>query len=248
MNLRRLATIAGRLPPALALTVTLAGCDVTDDRFQYAWDTRRIVCSRSADDLTANIPWSTIEDQITTARDLESATLLHVHAPGINVSVERLAAIFDLADDLALAYITFPDLTPGAARAGIALSFDDDAVDEWFAVREMLRSRGVRATFFVTHYYRLTEDHRAKLAMLAADGHAIEAHAVEHLDAAVFIAEHGLTAYLEQEALPSITVLRDAGYTPTAFAYPFGVSDEAANDALLAHVERLRVGPRSCPY
>jgi peptidoglycan/xylan/chitin deacetylase (PgdA/CDA1 family) len=86
------------------------------------------------------------------------------------------------------------------------------------------------------------------LAALAADGHAIEAHSVAHLNAVDYIAQHGLPAYVDDEVLPSLAILRDLGYTPTSFAYPFGAAPSEAHDAVLAHVERVRVSPGSCPY
>ncbi|MEJ7599620.1 MAG: hypothetical protein WKG01_17060 [Kofleriaceae bacterium] len=45
---------------------------------------------------------------------------------------------------------------------------------------------------------------------------------------------------MADEALPSIQVLRDDGYTVTSFAYPYGARTSELDDALLKHVPLLR--------
>lgn len=97
-----------------------------------------------------------------------------------------------------------------------------------------------RVTFFISRYYRLSDEQRALVRQLAADGHDIAAHSVDHLRAPLFVEEHGLAAYLEREALPSINVLRNEGFEVTSYAYPFGARTSELDDALLEHVPILR--------
>jgi hypothetical protein len=234
---------------AFALAVAVAGGCHADDWLQYSWDDRRIVCSHSIDDIKKHESWSTISAQLDTAERRASVALLHAHNPGVSVSMERLLAVLDLADLRGLDFVTYADFEDGAApRPGLALAFDDHAVDAWFELRGLFAERGVRVTFFVSAYFTLTDEQRGKLAQLAADGHSIQAHSVRHLNARDFVDEHGLDAYLADEADPSIEVLRDAGYAPNAYAYPFGVSTAELDDEMLARVARVRVGPRPCPY
>jgi hypothetical protein len=47
--------------------------------------------------------------------------------------------------------------------------------------------------------------------------------------------------------VPSLEVLRAAGYAPTAYAYSFGVNAEGLDEAMLELVDYVRVGPRLCP-
>jgi hypothetical protein len=230
------------------IAIALAGCH-DEDWLQYSWDDRRIVCSHTLDDITQDAPWGRIRDQLETARRRGSAALLHAHIPHVTISPARLLAVLDLADRLGLAYVTYGDFTPGAPpRPGLALAFDDHAIGAWFEQRELFLERGVRVTFFVSAYFQATDEERAMLAQLAADGHSIQAHSVRHLDPRRYVAAHGLQAYLADEALPSIELLREAGYAPTAYAYPFGLNSDALDEAMLQHVERVRVGPRPCPY
>jgi peptidoglycan/xylan/chitin deacetylase (PgdA/CDA1 family) len=149
-----------------------------------------------------------------------------------------------------LAFLTYRELDPAATpRAGLALAFDDNAIDAWYGLRDMLRANGAHVTFFVTRWYSRSEAERAELAELAADGHDIEPHSVNHLHAATYALQHGVAAYLADEAIPSIEGLTRAGYPPpTIYAFPFGEDTIDLDDALLAKVPRLRVSPGSCPY
>lgn len=246
----RAAAVDAACWAALAALAALAapGCH-DDDWLQYGWDDRRIVCSHSIDDLTSDEPWSTIDEQLDLARRRSSVALLHAHSPGRTVSLARLTAVLDLARRRGLDLVTYADLADGAPpRAGLALAFDDHAIGDWFSVRELLAARGARVTLFVSAFFAATDEERAQLAQLAADGHSIQAHSVHHLSAPAYVAAHGLDAYLADEALPSITILREAGYAPAVYAYPFGSHTDALDAALLEHVDRVRVGPRPCPH
>lgn len=98
----------------------------------------------------------------------------------------------------------------------------------------------MRATFFITRYAQFSATGKAKLAELFADGHAIEAHAVDHRNAYDYVERWGLAAYLADEALPSITALRDDGYPVSLYAYPFGARTDELDAALLGHVAAVR--------
>ncbi|MBA3397809.1 MAG: polysaccharide deacetylase family protein [Deltaproteobacteria bacterium] len=226
----------------------LAGCH-DDGWLQYPWDDRTILCSVSVDDISQHAAWGEITTELERARDHESVALMHAHGPGLTITTGAIERLFNLADDNGLAYVTYPELVPtGTPRAGLALGFDDNAIDQWYEMRPLFLARGARVTFFVTRFHSRTPEELAKLAELAADGHAIEAHSVAHLNVRDYVRDNGLAAYLAEEALPSITRLRDAGYAPTSYAYPFGRDHAAANTALLDHVSRIRVSPGVCPH
>jgi peptidoglycan/xylan/chitin deacetylase (PgdA/CDA1 family) len=152
------------------------------------------------------------------------------------------------ADELGLAFVTFPELVPGPERAGVAIAFDDQAIEGWYGWRDIFNAHHAHVTFFVTRLYSRTPEEIALLAELAADGHAIEAHSVDHLDAQQYVCDHGADAYMTNEATPSIEGLRALGYPVTSYAYPFGNNNRETDDRLLHVVHRLRVSPGSCPY
>jgi peptidoglycan/xylan/chitin deacetylase (PgdA/CDA1 family) len=175
------------------------------------------------------------------ARDRGEVLQLYGHKPGGTVPVEKIEAILARAAELGLAFFTSPELVPDGARtAGLALSFDDAHVAEWWALRDTFDQYGADVTFFITRYYQFDETMKSQLRDLATRGHSIQAHSVNHLRAPEYVTEHGLRAYLTDEALPSIDQLRADGYDVTDYAYPFGGRTGELDQALLEHVDRLR--------
>jgi peptidoglycan/xylan/chitin deacetylase (PgdA/CDA1 family) len=226
----------------------VAGC-TDEERFQYEWDDRRVLCSSSMDDLTGDPDWDRLEERLAYARDHGSVAVLHTHVPEVTVSLAAIDRILELANRDGLDFVTFGELAPaGPARAGLALCFDDDSIAEWYGIRDRLASHGAKVTFFVTRFAERSAEERGWLAELAADGHGVESHSVNHLDAPAYVREHGLDAYIADELLPSLQVLRAAGYPSTSFAFPFGASTRELEAAVLEHVDRVRVGAGSCPW
>jgi hypothetical protein len=220
-----------------------------DSWLQYEWDDRQVLCSFSVDDIDRDAPWERVAGQMEYAAEHQTVAVMHAHVPGQTLSIAGLTRILDTAVSNSLDFVTFSELDPATpSRGALALCFDDSAVDTWYEQRELLASYGARVTFFITRFHNWTDEGRAKLAELAAAGHDVQAHAVNHLNARDYVSEHGLAAYLDDDALPSITILEDAGYPITSYAFPFGASSDELDTALLEHVARVRVSPGSCPY
>lgn len=230
---------------ALALTA-LAGCQL-DDRFVYRWDDRPVLCSQGIDDLTNGVDVHELEEQLRAAAATRTVALLHAHGPGTTVSVELLTRVLDRARELDLAHLTYSELTSGPPRAGLALGFDDADVRGWTAIAALLDAYGARVTFFVSRYTYWTDEEHDLLRGLAERGHDVQPHGVDHVEATRFAREHGADAYVATQVEPASAVLDAAGYRPTTFAYPFGYSNPALDAAILAQLDRVRVGPGGCP-
>ncbi len=242
--------VAGGICSAVVLVgAMLAGCH-DEDWLTYPWDDRRVLCSQAIDDLTATAPWDVVQDQMQVAEHTDSVLLLHAHTPGRSITTAAIKRVLIMAEQHHLAYLTYRELDPQAApRAGLALAFDDSAIDAWFSVRDLLAAHGAHVTFFVTRWYSSTDQERGELRELADDGHDVEPHSVNHLNAPDYVRAHGLAAYLDDEVKPSIDGLIEAGYPPpTIYAYPFGRDTDELDTALLEIVPRVRVSPGSCPY
>jgi peptidoglycan/xylan/chitin deacetylase (PgdA/CDA1 family) len=84
--------------------------------------------------------------------------------------------------------------------------------------------------------------------MLAQAGHDLEPHSVNHLIAPDYVHAHSIDDYLNDEVLPSIQIMVDAGYHPTTFAFPGGATTAPITDAVLQHIDRVRTTPAPCPY
>lgn len=235
-------------PRVLLIASLAAGCD-PGDALQYGWDDRRVLCSMSVDDITSDTAWERIETELAFARDHDTVAVLHAHVPEETISLERIDRLLEQVRRDGLELFTFAELSPAnLPRAGVALCFDDDSITAWYGIRDRLAAHAAKVTFFVTQYGSLTGEERAQLAELAAAGHGVESHSVEHLEAIPYAAEHGLAGYVADEVLPSIQQLRDAGYPVTSFAFPYGASTRELEAAVLEHVDRVRVGAGACPW
>ncbi|HEX7837110.1 MAG TPA: polysaccharide deacetylase family protein [Kofleriaceae bacterium] len=238
----------------IATCAAVAGCH-DEHWLTYPWDDRRVLCSQPMDDLTLDVPWELVEDQMLEAAQTRSVLTLHAHIPGESIETGTIRTatidrILTMAERRGLAFLTYRDLDPAAKpRAGLVLAFDDNAIDAWFGVRDLLAAHAAHVTFFVTRWSSRTDQERAELRMLAGDGHDVEPHSVNHLHAPDYVREHGLDAYMADEFMPSIDGLVQAGYPPpTIYAYPFGQSTPELDAAILKIVPRVRVSPGSCPY
>ncbi len=227
---------------AVAATL-LAGCheslDDVDGIFSSA--PRSVYCAVDLDSVAGN-DLASIHAGLVRARDRGEAIHLYAHSPGSTVPLDTFEAVLADASGLGLPFVTYAELAGGPAPgAAVVLSLDDQDVDAWFALRPMFAAHQVRATFFVTRYYLFSPEHRAELHQLAADGHDIEAHTVNHLRAPDYVTDRGLRAWLDDDALPSISALSDDGFPPpVAFAYPFGARTGETDRAMLDHVQVLR--------
>ena len=230
--------------PALLIAAAAAACSrpplAEIDELYHDWDGARVLCAAALDDSGGN-DLDSVDSGLERAAERDEVLSLYAHDPGGTVSLDRIEAVLAGARALGLDFVTYDDLAAGGPRrAGLSLSFDDSHVDDWFALRPLLASYGARVTFFVTRFDRLSAARRAELHELAGDGHSIEAHGLRHLDAPDYVEENGLGAYMDEEALPSIDLLRADGFDPVAFAYPFGSRTGELDDALLEHVQLLR--------
>jgi hypothetical protein len=203
---------------------------------------RRVLCSASLDS-SAEIPLDSVLGGLERAHAKGEIIHLYAHSPGKSVPIERLVSVLTRADELGLAYLTYAEL--GDARAdvpagGLALSFDDSNITEWFGIRDLLAEHGAHATFFVTRFDLLNDLERSELHTLEADGHAIEAHGLRHLNAPDYVMEYGIDAYMTDEVLPSLDLMRADGFQPTVYAYPYGRRTEELDDAVLKVVDRVR--------
>jgi peptidoglycan/xylan/chitin deacetylase (PgdA/CDA1 family) len=126
--------------------------------------------------------------------------------------------------------------------AGVALSFDDCFEEDWAAADAYFGpTYGWKATFYVTYPHMLTTTEVTTLKGLLASGHEIGCHGLHHVSAAVFLAEHSVADYMNQEVLPARDILTaKLGVEPTSYAHPHGTQTPDLNAALLNKFTLLR--------
>jgi hypothetical protein len=167
--------------------------------------------------------------------------VLYGHTGEQGVSAPTVDAVFARARDAGVDIVTFADLARGGpTRAGVAMTFDDMDIDAWFAFRDVFARYDARATFFVTRYHEWTDEGREKLHVLFDEGHSIEAHGVNHVNVCAYTEKFGLDAYVVDEVLPSVEILRTDGFAPVAFAFPGGIMGNTVVDVLEPHIALTR--------
>jgi len=216
--------------------ILLAGC---------AADSTRLLCSESLDHAASDPGWFQLAQQIRDARAHHEIVLVHGHKPGPVLPVSSVEKMFELAAHERLPVIRYDEMAT-ATEGGLAFAIDDNAMDEWYALRPIFAHYGVHITFFVSRWDQQPPQAIDELLQLAADGHELEPHTVNHLEPLVYVKDHGLDAWLADEVDPSIDIMRQHGIEPSFFAYPFGERDAAMDRALLERVDAVRSSGHYC--
>ena len=154
----------------------------------------------------------------------------------------KLTVTNDLGTSIArkTGYITVTEGQPGGSNAGIALTFDDNSIDQWYAIRNRLQQYNAHVTFFVTGFQNLPQYQIDELTQLQNDGHEIAFHGCNHEDATAYLQNHTIQQYLDYEIIPGVNAMRDAGLTPHDFAYPYGHENGSLTAALQAYFSHVR--------
>jgi PKD repeat protein len=136
-------------------------------------------------------------------------------------------------------YITVNIALP-SSHAGVAITFDDDTIDQWYAIRDILNRNNAHVTFFVSNFASLNQDQINKLKTLQADGHEIAFHGYAHVAAAQYLQSHSINEYLDNEIINGVNLMKNEGFNPVDFAYPYGDDDPALTLALQAYFGHIR--------
>lgn len=123
---------------------------------------------------------------------------------------------------------------------GVAITWDDNSVDEWFNARDLFKKYGAKCTFFVSNFCSLSEGEVNELKILQQEGHEIACHSLTHKDAVLYYMDNGIESYIQKEILPALDSMRLKGFSPTAFAYPNGSRNSETDHALLKYFRVLR--------
>lgn len=125
-------------------------------------------------------------------------------------------------------------------QKGIAFTFDDRYVEEWYSARDLFNKYNIHATFFIGHPEKLTEEEVSMLHKLQDDGHEIACHSMNHIDAPEFLKDHSIDEYIKQEIFPAIEKMKQYGFDVKTYAYPFGKNTPESDKALLKYFKVLR--------
>ncbi len=128
------------------------------------------------------------------------------------------------------------------AQPGIVLTFDDDRVDNWYKYLPLLDSVGAKATFYISRYHNLSPQKKAKLAVIRNHGHEIAYHSTNHLNMMdyVYKYKHPIEELIQKEVEPDLLRMRQDGFNPVTFAYPFGAHNPIIDRALKKYFKSVR--------
>ena len=125
-------------------------------------------------------------------------------------------------------------------KAGVAISFDDTYVDEWFDADKVLKKYDWKATFCVCRIDSLGTPQIKKLLKLQNEGHEIAGHGYHHYNAVKFVNKYGIDEYIKQEINPMIISMKKKGFNISSFAYPFGERSDQLDQALFGKFKVIR--------
>jgi peptidoglycan/xylan/chitin deacetylase (PgdA/CDA1 family) len=124
-------------------------------------------------------------------------------------------------------------------KSGIAISFDDHFIDEWYALRPLFQKYQARVTFFITCSDSLSGEEISKLKQLEKDGHEIGFHSTNHGKSTELIGAYGPAKYAEMELEPGLKYMKNAGFSPLSYAHPGGNHNDQVDSVLFASGFRI---------
>lgn len=122
---------------------------------------------------------------------------------------------------------------PGAG--GIAISFDDHFIREWYELRPLFQKYNAKATFYITCPDSLGAKEVAMLKQLEQEGHEIGFHGTVHSKSTELMAAGGPKGYTETELTPGLRHMHAAGFEPTSYAHPGGNHNARVDSTLSAY-------------
>lgn len=127
-------------------------------------------------------------------------------------------------------------------QAGIALTFDDDRVDNWFKYLHFFDSANVKATFYICKYNHFTPDQKRKLTIIQNHGHEIGFHSVSHYNMMDYVYKyrHPIAELMKNEITVGLKEMNRDGFYPITFAYPYGAHNAVLDKELLRYFKSVR--------
>ncbi len=128
------------------------------------------------------------------------------------------------------------------ADPGIALTFDDRRIDNWFTYLPFLDSAGVKATFYISSYHLLTTKQKERLAVIQNHGHEIAFHTANHYNLQDYVYKYGhsFDELIRYEINDELKLMNNDGFYPTTFAYPYGAHNYFLDTLLINHFKSVR--------
>lgn len=125
-------------------------------------------------------------------------------------------------------------------QSGIAISFDDRFVKQWYQLRPLLRRYNAKCTFYITQPAMLSEEEVKMLRQLQKEGHEIGCHGAMHVRSMYYIWDFSLDEYMKNEIFFALSTMKKQGFSPKTFAHPGGSQTWYSDCELLKYFTLLR--------
>ena len=125
-------------------------------------------------------------------------------------------------------------------RGGLALTFDDNSIDNWYNYIDLLDSLNVKATFYISNYNRLTSLQKSKLHDIQNRGNEIAFHSTNHVNFLKYKKTEGCEKLIAEEVNKGLDLMNRDGFHPTTFAYPYGKHDDLLDKILIKQFSSIR--------
>ena len=125
-------------------------------------------------------------------------------------------------------------------QAGVAITLDDNYINEWEMAHNILKNYSWKATFFVSKINQFDTEKINKLKELQNYGHEIAGHGLNHLNAVSTINAIGFESYFNQEIESMMSYMDADNLIVNSFAYPYGARDNSIDNKLFPHFKMLR--------
>ena len=134
--------------------------------------------------------------------------------------------------------VVVPEVIP--QKGGLAITFDDYSVDNWFKYVNLLDSFKVKCTFYVSNYNKLTDQQKEKLRTIQSHGHEIAFHSSNHMNFVENLQRLGFKKLMDEEVRNGLDLMNKDGFYPQTFAYPYGAHNLLMDKALLKRFKSIR--------
>jgi peptidoglycan/xylan/chitin deacetylase (PgdA/CDA1 family) len=134
------------------------------------------------------------------------------------------------------------------SKPGIVLTFDDSYIENWNDMQNIFKEKGAVATFFCNRWasnqnWNLPDAQISLLKEFRDNGNEIAYHTSDHLktrDPKYNNVENKAQAYLEDQIIPGVAYMKNKGFEPTSFSYPFMSGQPAHNKLIRQELPHIR--------
>jgi peptidoglycan/xylan/chitin deacetylase (PgdA/CDA1 family) len=134
------------------------------------------------------------------------------------------------------------------SQAGVVLTFDDSYIENWNEMQTIFKEKGAVATFFCNRWasqqdWNLPPAQISLLKKFRDNGDEIAFHTRDHVntrDKRYANKENKAQAYLDDQITLGVEYMKNEGFNPTSFSYPFMSGTPAHNKLIRQELPHIR--------